>query len=748
MEVSVVMLSARRLMVLVPLALLLAACAAPPLAPMAAVPAAAPAAVAPAPTPAPAPPMAARHPKDVTVHGDRRIDDYFWLRERGSPAVVDYLNAEAAYTAQWFAPLQGLTDTLYQEMVGRIQQADEAPPLRQGRWWYSSRTLEGAQYPQLIRRAAVGPARALDDTAPAQVLLDLNELAQGRKFLAVGYSSVSPDGRLLAYGIDETGARDHTLRVRQLASGRDLPLAIAKVADFVWAADSRTFFYLSADDTTKRTNRLWRQRVDGSQPAQLVYEERDPLYNLMLGETADRRYLHLTSMAKDTTEVRLLPAGRAQGPWRAVLPRRAGQEYSVEHGQGQLYLRLNDSGPNFRLVRLPMPAALPLAPAQLASARELIAHRPDALLESITLFRTHYVAQHRGDGSVKLTIHGVRRGGAREIAFDAPTYVAQASGWRTDLNRDYDSPYVRLSYDALATPQRIYDADLATGRLTLRKEQPVKGGYDASRYAGERIWATAADGTRVPISLIYAKALRTGAPQPLLLYGYGSYGIPSDPRFASARLSLLDRGVVFAIAHIRGGSEMGRPWYLSGKLARKMNTFTDFIASAEALVAAGYTTPQQLIIHGGSAGGLLMGAVVNLRPDLFKAAVAEVPFVDVINTMLDETLPLTTEEFIEWGNPKQPTEYAWMRAYSPYDNLKPGAYPALLLRTGYNDSQVPYWEPAKYTARLRTLKTNDTPLLFDINMDVGHGGASGRFDALREQAKVSAFMLSQWGLAR
>lgn len=727
------------------LALLLTACATPPPTPKVAAPEVVPAAAVAAPAPTLTPPVAARHPKDVTVHGDTRIDDYFWLRERDHPEVRAYLGAEAAYTAQWFAPLQGLTDTLHQEMVGRIQQADEAPPVREGRWWYSSRTLDGAQYPQLVRRAAQGPNRMLDEAAPVQVMLDLNELAQGRKFLAVGLSSVSPDGQMLAYSIDETGARDFTLHLRDLTTGQDLPLAIAQTMDLVWAADSRHFFYLTADDTTKRTNRLWRQRVDAPQPAQLVFEETDPLYNLMLGRTADGRYLHLTSMAKDATEVRLLRADRPQDPWRTVLPRRAGLEYSVEHRQGQLYLRLNDTGPNFRLVRLPLPRALPMQPKQLARAQQLMAHRPDALLESVTLFRNHDVAQWRGGGSVKLVIHDTRRGGARELAFDAPTYVAQATGWGLDLNRDPSNPSVRLSYDALATPNRIYDADLTTGRLTLRKEQPVRGGYDASRYASERVWATAPDGTRVPISLIYAKARRANGPQPLLLYGYGSYGIPSDPRFSAERLSLLDRGVIFAIAHIRGGSEMGRPWYLAGKLGHKLNTFTDFIASAEALIQAGYTTPQQLIIRGGSAGGLLMGAVVNLRPELFKAVVAEVPFVDVINTMLDETLPLTTEEFVEWGNPKKPAEYAWIRAYSPYDNLKPGAYPALLLRTGFNDSQVPYWEPAKYTARLRTLKTNDTPLLFDINMDVGHGGASGRFDALRERAKVDAFMLTQWG---
>jgi len=476
-----------------------------------------------------------------------------------------------------------------------------------------------------------------------------------------------------------------------------------------------------------------------------MFEEKDELFNLLLSRTADHRYVVLTSQAKDTIEQRLLRADAPLGRLEIVLPRHSGVEYRVEHREGQLYLLINDRGPNFRLVTLHA-GRLPLNAAQLAQARELLAHNDSAMLEDLVMFRRHYVLQVREGGSVKLRVFDHARfskNKPRDVAFSEPVYTALAQG----LNREYDSGTLRLAYQSMTTPPSVYDYDLAKGALTLRKVQPVLGGFDAKRYESKRIWATAKDGTRVPVSLVYAKDLRKSGSQPLLLQGYGSYGISSDPRFSSANLSLLDRGVILAIAHIRGGGDLGRRWYLEGKLGKKMNTFTDFVACAEALVAQGYTEPSKLIITGGSAGGLLMGAAINLRPDLFKAVVMHVPFVDVINTMLDESLPLTTEEFIEWGNPKIAEQYAWMRAYSPYDNLKPGAYPAILARTGLNDSQVPYWEPAKYVARLRTLKTDKNPLLFDVNMSVGHGGASGRFDALKERAGYYAFMLQQWGLA-
>lgn len=691
------------------------------------------------------PPMAERRPKDVSVHGDTRIDDYFWLREKERPEVMAHLNAESAYTAAWFQPLAGLQERLYQEILGRIQQKDEAVPVREGAWWYSSRTIEGAQYPLFIRRPAQGPERRFEVAAAEQVLLDVNELAKGKKFMALGSMVVSPDGKRLAYSTDDSGARDFELKIRDLATAQDLGWRAQRVASVQWSADGRYLFYITSNEA-KRRDRLWRHALEGNAPDVLIFEDKDPLYNLELSNTADGRFLRLISRSKDASEVRLLPSRQPLNVWALLLPRKPGQEYAVEHREGQLYLLSNDRGPNFRLLRLPLPdlKQLPLQAKQIAAAKELLPHRDEAMLESLTMFKTYLAVQVREQGSVKLRVYDHARFKPHDIPFEQAVYTATSN---RGLNREYDSPSLRLSYQSMTTPVSVYDYEFASRKLSLMKRQVVQGGYEPERYETRRIWAQAADGTQVPVSLVWAKQLRRAGPQPLLLQGYGSYGNSSDPRFSLPGLSLLDRGVIIAVAHVRGGGDLGRRWYLDGKLAKKMNTFTDFIAASEALVAQGFTEHSQLIITGGSAGWLLMGAVTNLRPDLYKAVVAEVPFVDVINTMLDESLPLTTEEFIEWGNPKIAEQYRWMRAYSPYDNLKPGAYPAILARTGLNDSQVPYWEAAKYVAKLRALKSNaDAPLLFDINMTAGHGGASGRFDGMKERAKVYSFMLQQWGL--
>jgi oligopeptidase B len=691
---------------------------------------------------APVAPVAAKKPRDVSVHGDRRIDDYFWLREKDAPEVQAHLKAEAAYADAWFKPHEAMVEKLFQEMKGRIQQRDQAVPQRQGRFWYGSRIDVGQQYPVFFRRAAQGPERLDDPQAPEQLLVDMNELAKTRKFVNLNGMAVSPDDKLLAYGVDSTGARDFELRVRDIATGEDRAIATTPHADaFVWAADSRTLFYIRHNEA-RRSHQLWRHRL-GATADVLVHEEPSELFNLRLAKSLDGGTLMLGSIAKDTFDWRVLPAGRPEGRWREVLPRRTGQEYEVTPFGRELLLRINDRGVNYRLLRLPIkPGAGPLFnAADLRRAREVVAHRNDAMVEQVAVFKTHAVVQLREGGSVKLRLHPLAGGQPREVAFEELAYGATLLP-----QREFDAPRVRFAYNSLTTPTRTYEADLASGRLTMLKEQPVQGGYDASLYASERVWVTAPDGVKVPVSLVWRKDKRRAGPQPLWLYGYGSYGHPSDPRFASPRLSMLDRGVIYAIAHIRGGGDLGRQWYLDGKLGKKMNTFTDFVACAEALVKQGYTRPDQLIIHGGSAGGLLVGAAANLRPDLFKAVVAQVPFVDVLNTMLDASLPLTTEEYIEWGNPNKPAEYAWMRAYSPYDNLKPAAYPAVLAKTAINDSQVPYWEAAKYVAKLRTLNTSAAPVLFDINMTAGHGGASGRFDALRETARTYGFMLQQWGL--
>jgi len=673
----------------------------------------------------PSPPVAPRRPHDVTVHGDTRVDDWFWLRDKDDPQVQAYLRAENAYADAWFKPLRKLKDRLYREMLARIQEDDEDVPFRKRGWWYSSRTQKGHQYPIYVRRKG-----SLD--AAEEVMLDLNRLAEGKPFLQVGALAVSPDTKLLAYSLDETGALDFTLRVRDLASGQDLPLRIEKTGAVAWGNDSRTLFYLTQDDA-HRTHRLWRHVLGQEGADTLVHDEPDELFWLDLHKTRDERYLVLESASKDTSDLRVVDADRPASTARVVLPRRTGIEMALDHRHGRFYLLINDTGRNFRLVDVD--AAQP----SLADANELIAHRTEVMLEEVDLFEGHMVVQERDGGVQKLRVWDFASGASHHIVFDEAVYAAGA-----DVNAEFDTRTFRFAYTSLVTPNSIYDYDMAERSRVLKKREPVLGGYDPALYRSEQITARAGDGTEVPVSLVYRRDPRPTGPQPLLLYGYGAYGLPMDVYFSSSRVSLLDRGVVFAIAHVRGGGDRGRVWYDDGKLAHKMNSFTDFVACAQTLIERGFTSPDRLVIEGGSAGGLLVGAAVNLRPDLFRAVVAEVPFVDVINTMLDETLPLTVGEFLEWGNPKVEADYATMRRYSPYDNLRAGAYPAMYLRTSINDSQVPYWEAAKYTARLRTLKTDDNPLLFSINMGAGHGGASGRYDALKEHAEVFAFMLSQW----
>jgi oligopeptidase B len=678
----------------------------------------------------PDPPQAERRPKDVSLHGERRSDDWHWLRERDDPAVLAHLRAENAYSEAWFAPHAALRQSLYDEMLARIQEDDEDVPHRKGRWWYGTRTVKGQPYPIHVRRAD-------SPDGAEQVLLDLNVLAAGKPFLQLGAAAVSPDGHLLAFSLDETGALDFTLQVKDLRTGALLPVRIEKTADVQWANDNRTLLYLTKD-AARRTHRLWRHTLGGSVPDTLVWEERDARFWLALAKTRDERYLVLTSESKDTSEIRVIDAERPAARMRIVVPRRKGREASLDHRAGLFYLRVNDTGRNFRLVTVPERAP------SLAGATELIAHRPDVMLEGVDLFAGHMVVAERERGVRRLRVWDLASAQSHHVAFDEEVYAAAGRD-----NAEFDSASFRFTYTSLVTPESVYDYDMAGRRLTLKKRKPVLGGYDPSRYAARQIQARAADGTRVPVSLVWRVDLRhEGKPQPLLLDGYGAYGIPNDVHFSSSRVSLLDRGVIVALAHVRGGGDLGRVWYDDGKLGRKMNSFTDFVACAEALVALGFTTPAQLVIEGGSAGGLLVGAAANLRPELFRAVVAEVPFLDVINTMLDESIPLTVTEFLEWGNPKKKAEYRWMRAYSPYDNLRATAYPAIYLRTSLNDSQVGYWEAVKYAAKLRTLETGDRPVLLTINLDAGHGGASGRYDALEERAQTLAFMLVEWGLAR
>ena len=675
------------------------------------------------------PPLARRKPKVITRFGDRRVDPYFWLRDRDDPQVIEYLDAENRYTAAVMRPLEAFREKLYREMLARIRETDESVPYRKDGYWYYQREVEGLQYPIYCRRK--GTLKATEE-----VILDVNALAKGKAYTSVGLMDVSPDGRHLLYTVDFTGFRQYTLHVKDLADGSLRRESAARVTSAAWAADSRTFFFVEEDETTKRSYRLHRWALDGARPL-LLHEERDEMFDLSVGETRSGKLLVLGSFSKDTTEMRLLPSDQPEGEFRLLARRRKGHEYFVDHRGDELFIRTNDRGRNFRIVRAP------LADPRPANWKQVVGHRPLVMLEEIELFRDFWVLVERDKGLLKLRVTEFASGESHAIAFDEAVYAANPS-----VNAEFDTRTFRFVYESLVSPRAWYEYDVPRRRRKLLKRQPVLGGYDPSEYRSEAITAIAADGTRVPVSLVYRKSLRTpGKPQPLLLYGYGSYGIPMDPYFRSSRISLLDRGMIFAIAHIRGGGDRGKTWYDAGKLKRKKNTFTDFIAAADSLVRRRYTAPDRLVIQGGSAGGLLMGAVVNMRPDLFRAVVSQVPFVDIMSTMLDASLPLTVGEYLEWGNPNEPGAYRYMRSYSPYDNLRRGAYPAMLVETSLNDSQVMYWEPAKYVARLRTLKTDSNPLLLKTIMEAGHGGASGRYDALQELAFTYTFVLDQVGLA-
>jgi oligopeptidase B len=683
------------------------------------------------------PPVAPRETKDVSVHGDTRIDDWFWLRDRDDPRTLAYLKAENAWADAWFAPHAALKETLYKEMFSRIQQDDDSVPYRKDDWWYSSRTVTGDQYPRHLRRRATGPDRAWDPAGTDETLLDLNEMARGKPFLRLGEAEVSRDANRLAYTVDLSGGRDYVLHLKDLASGALDDWSMAEVDSVAWGNDGRTLYYVTMDEA-KRANRLWRHIVGGGGADVMLHQEDDALFSVAVGKTRDERFVVVFIGSMDSSEIRLIDAdagGEAVPGLRMAFARRDDVEVDLDHRDGRFFVRINDTGRNFRLV------SVDAATLDLDAAVEIIAARDDVMLDDFDLFQRYLVVTERVAGSLQLRVIDLAQGGEHRIAFDEAAYRVH-----TDANPEFETTQLRFVYTSMTTPASTFDYDLGTRERVLKKRQPVPG-YDPSLYASDRLMAKAGDGTEVPVSLVWRRDMKTSGPQPLLLYGYGSYGIPLDPSFSQTRVSLLDRGVIFAIAHIRGGGDLGRTWYEAGKMAKKETTFTDFIACAEALIARGLTASRMLAIEGGSAGGLLMGAVVNRRPGLCKAVIAEVPFVDVINTMLDETLPLTAGEFIEWGNPKIAEQYAWMRAYSPYDNLKPGAYPAMLVRTGLNDTQVAYWEPAKYVAKLRTLKTDTNPLLLKINLEVGHGGASGRFDSLREIAEDDAFLLAQWRLA-
>jgi len=676
----------------------------------------------------PLPPAAPRKPQTFENHGDTRIDDYYWLREKESAEVIAHLEAENAYTKAMMRPSEGFQRALYKEMLARIKETDMGVPAREGEYWYYSRTQKGKQYSIYCRKHGSLEAKE-------SVILDLNVLAKGKKYLGLGALDVSPDAKLLAFSTDYTGFREYTLRVKDLASGQMLPIEVEKARSIAWCADSATLFYVTEDEA-KRSHRVWRHKL-GTEEHTLVFEENDVRFSVGVELSRSRGYVFITSHSATTSEVRFVPANRPLEVPELLVPRRQDHEYYVDHHGEHFFIVTNDRGRNFRLARAP------IADAREAQWQELIPHRDDAMLEGVDLFARHYVLNERRGGFPKLVVVRFADGERHEIEFPEPVYSAYAGS-----NPEFDTDTLRFGYESFVTPDSVYDYDMNTRTRKLLKQVEVLGGYDASRYRSALTHAKAADGTEIPVSMVWREDKRPGGPAPMLLSGYGAYGYPETVNFSSSRLSLLDRGVVFALAHVRGGGEMGKRWHDEGRMMQKKNTFTDFVACAEQVIAEGITAPDRLVIEGGSAGGLLMGAVTNLRPDLFRAVVSEVPFVDVINTMLDDTLPLTTGEYEEWGNPNEPEAYAYMKSYSPYDNLEAKDYPLMLVETSLNDSQVMYWEPAKYVAKLRTLKTDNNPLLIKTNMDAGHAGASGRYDYLKEIAFTYAFILGAVGITR
>lgn len=684
-------------------------------------------------------PIAKKQPKLLEIHGDQRIDPYYWLRDRDNPEVIAYLNAENDYTQAQMQHTEALQTQLYDEMLGRIQETDLSVPYRHGNFFYYSRTEAGKAYSIFCRKQG-----SLD--ASEQVLLDSNQLAEGEEFFSLGALEVSPNHDILAYSIDTNGSERYTLRFKNLQTNTLFPEALTDVDSVAWANDSQTLFYIRIDDA-HRPFQLWRHHL-GADPSTdtLIHEEPDDAFYLQVSRSRSRAYIFLTLESKITSEVRFLDANQPDGEFQMVQPRQHGVEYQVVHHPGRgagdhdvssgdrFYIVTNENAINFKLM------VTSVATLSKDHWQTVIPHRQDVMLNGVSAFANHLVIYERERGLPTIRVQDLNTGDITPITFPEPTYEVY-SGYMPE----FETEILRFNYTSLITPSSVFDYNMTTHQRELKKETPVLGGYDRTQYTSQRLMAIAPDGVSVPISLIYKNGVLNGRNTPLFLTGYGSYGFPYPATFSSNRLSLLDRGIVCAIAHIRGGGEMGRKWYEDGKFLKKKNTFTDFIACAEHLIEQQWTSPDHLVIAGGSAGGLLMGAVLNMRPDLFQGAIASVPFVDVVTTILDPSLPLSVMEWDEWGNPNQPEYYAYMKSYSPYDNVTAQGYPHLLVTAGLNDPRVAYWEPAKWTAKLRYLKTDSNRLLLKTNMDAGHGGASGRYGRLKEIAFDYAFLLDCLG---
>ena len=670
-------------------------------------------------------PITPRKPHRLTMHGHVREDPYHWLARRDSPAVLAHLQAENAYAEAVMAPLAGLREALYAEMLARIDEDDQSVPVQLGEWMYYSRTEQGLAYPIHARKRVVA---GVWESSPEEVLLDENWEAEGKPFYEVGDFEISPDGNLLAWAEDTRGNRQYRLRLRDLARHKDLRISRQRITSLVWAMDNRTLFYTVEDARTQRSFQLWRHRL-GEREDTLLYTEHDERFSLSLMRTRSDGFLVLTSGSHTTNELRLLPADQPLGRWRVFARRRAGIEYEIDHHGERLLVRVNDTGPNFRLLEVP------LADWRREAWREVMPHDDDVIIEGIDLWRDWQVLSLRIRGQQTLRVTVLATGEAHDIAFDQPAHSVEIE----DLPA-WDSPFLRYEFESLSTPDATFDYNPVARRATLVKQSRVLGGFDAAHYVSRRIEATAADGTRIPVSLVHHRDTPLDGTAPLWLEGYGAYGIASDPWFSGTRLSLLDRGWVYAIAHVRGGGELGQRWHDGGRLKHKPNSFHDFVACGEALVAAGYTRRGRILANGGSAGGLLVAASLHLQPDLFGAAILDVPFVDVLTTMLDPSLPLTIGEYEEWGNPQRAADYRRILAWSPCDTLDARPFPPLLVEAGLHDSQVMVWEPAKYVARLRERK--GSPALLVTNLEAGHGGASGRYASLAERARQLAFALA------
>ncbi len=678
----------------------------------------------------PAPPVAKKVPHVTEVNGHKMVDNYFWLRDKPNPEVRAYLEAENAYTDAVMKPTEPFQKKLYDEMLGRIKETDVEVPYKEGDYFYYVRTEAGKQYPIRCRRKG-----SMD--APEEVLLDVNELAKGQAFMTVAAFAVSPDGNQLAYTFDNTGFRQFTLAVKDLRTGKTLADHAERVGSVVWANDNQTIFYTQEDATSKRQYRLYRHTAGSAAADDLVYEEKDEKFDVFAFKTRSDAFLFLVSASHTTTEARYLPAAQPDGEWKIVEPRKQGVEYYPDHNGDLFYIRVNDTGRNFRLVSAPI-----TDPAS-KNWHEVMAHNPDIMIDDVDFFKNFCVVYERESGLPQIRVTDLRNGQSKRIPFPEPAYASYPY-----VNRVYDTTEFRYGYQSPITPPSVFAYDMEKGTSTLLKQKEVPGGYDPKRYTVEQIYAVASDGVKIPISVLHLKDQKLDGKEGLYLYGYGSYGISMDMFFNSNIFSMVDRGVVYAVAHIRGGGEMGKAWHDAGRMMNKKTTFTDFIACAEDLVKRGYGSKDRLVIEGRSAGGLLMGAVLNMRPDLFHAALVGVPFVDVMNTMLDETLPLTVGEFEEWGNPKEKAAFDYMMTYSPYDNVEAKAYPNMLVKTSFNDSQVMYWEPAKYVAKMRALRTDHNVLILKTNLSpAGHGGASGRYDRLKEASFDYAYILTQMGIS-